>query len=496
MTPLFKGISLIFIAVVLAFSSSCKEDLDFSTSSADRLAFSADTLRFDTVFTAMGSSTRQIRIYNRNSKALKIESIEIADGKKFSVVVDGFRLNKISGNQYGLVNDVEIGAHDSLFVFVEVKIDPQDKNNPIFVNDSLIFNVNGNRQRIRFEAYGQDVKILRGKVIQRDTTLTGDRPFLVYDSLFVAKGAKLSLSPGVRLFFHDKAFCRVEGQISSKGTRFNPVVFRADRMDYLLPDLPFDLYSGQWGGVSIGTDSYENEMEYTQIRNGQYALQLDSSTVEKQKVRLLNCVFKNVTGAVLNAFNCKVEAIGCEFTNGGSDVVRLLGGQYEFTHCTLMSAYPFSGYNSPSALHLINYKLITSKKPVKWTNYPLDQATFNNCIIYGSRYTEINFDNKPNGYPIQDNPFNFHFDFCLIKASGEDDNDFVQTVWAKDPKFLNVNKDDKFIYDLRLDSLSAAVDKANLVNVTKSFYDMNGVYRLADSKPDIGAYERVKVNGK
>ncbi|MFZ4456982.1 MAG: hypothetical protein ACOYOT_12250 [Bacteroidales bacterium] len=486
---------VLFLAALFSVTS-CKEDIDFSTNPTDKLVFSSDTVRFDTVFTVMGSSTRQIRIYNHSSKALKIESVEIASGKNFSVVLDGFRLNKLNNSSEGIRRDVEIGANDSLFVFVEVKINPQDKNSPIFVNDSLVFRTNGNVQRVRLEAYGQDVKILRGRTFTSDTTLTGERPFLVYDSLIVAKGAKLTLQPNVRLFFHDQSFCRIDGQISSKGSMSQPVVFRGDRMDYLLPDLPFDLYTGQWGGVSISTDSYENEMEFTHIRNGQYALQLDSSTVDKQKIRLVNCVFKNVNGIVLNAFNCDVEAIGCEFSNGGADVVRALGGSYMFTHCTLNNAFPFGGFSSPTALHLINYKLISTKKPITWKNHPLNQATFNNCIIYGNKFTEITFDNKPNGYVVTDVPFKFRFDFCLIKANGEDDNDFIQTVWDKDPKFLNVNKDDKFIYDLRLDSLSAAVDKANLANVVKSPIDMNGISRLADQGPDIGAYERVKVKGK
>ena len=486
-----------FFLIVLFFAAlfsvtSCKEDLDFSTNPADKLVFSSDTIRFDTVFTVAGSSTYQVRVYNRSNKALRIESVEIGSGALFSAVVDGSRINKTTR----VLRNIEIDANDSLFAFVEVKINPQDKNNPIFVNDSLVFKTNGNVQRIRLEAYGQDVRILRGRTFANDTTFTGERPFLVYDSLIVAKGAKLTLQPNVRLFFHDQAFCRVDGQISSKGTMNQPVVFRGDRMDYLLPDLPFDLYTGQWGGVNISTDSYENEMEYTHIRNGQYALQLDSSTVDKKKIRLSNCVFKNVTDVVLNAFNCDVEAIGCEFSNGGADVVRVLGGNYEFTHCTLNNAFPFGGFNSPTALHLINYKLISTKKPITWKNHPIYDATFNNCIIYGNRFLEINFDNKPNGFVVTDVLFKFRFDHCLIKASGEDDNDFIQTVWDKDPKFLNVNKDDKFIYDLRLDSLSAAVDKGYLSHVAKSPFDMNGISRLADNLPDIGAYERVKVKGK
>jgi hypothetical protein len=482
----FPLLSLILLSSV----TSCTENLNFSTSTADKLTFSTDTVRFDTVFTSIGSSTRQFKIYNHSTKPLNISSIELkgAATSGFSVVVDGQR-----GPNF---TNIEIGAKDSIFVFVEVKVNPQNQNSPISIVDSLVFLTNGNQQRIRFEAIGQNVRILRGKTFDTSTTLTGELPYLVYDSIIVAKGAKLTIEPGVKLYFHNKAFCRIDGQISSKGTVGQPVLFRADRMDYMLPDLPFDLYTGQWRGVSISTDSYDNEMEYTQIRNGQYGLQLDSAAAIQTKIRLTNCKFNNVTGIVLSAFNCKMEANGCEFSNGGSDVVKLLGGFYTFTHCTLMSAFPFSSYNSPSALHLTNYKITSAAKPITWDNKPLTQATFNNCIIYGNRYAEIFLDNQPNGYPIQDNPFNYHFDHCLFKDSGTDDADFVESVWNKDPKFLNVNNDDKFIYDLRLDSLSGAIDKANPDFVANSLFDMNGISRRADGKPDIGAYERVKVNGK
>jgi hypothetical protein len=265
-------------------------------------------------------------------------------------------------------------------------------------------------------------------------------------------------------------------------------------LDNLFPDLPFDLYTGQWRGVSIATDSYGNEMEHTQIRNGQYALRLDSSTIDNEKIRLLNCKFTNVTGVVLSAFTCKLVAYGCEFSNGGADVVALLGGSYTFEQCTMVNNFiwPTSTYESPSALRLTNYKRTPDGA---WDDKPLKQANFRNCIIYGRKYLEINFDNKPKGYE-NTAEFVFNFNTCLIKASGEDDKDFIQTLWDKDPKFLCVNKNDNYRFDFRLDSLSEGMDKANLSYITNSLVDMNGVSRLIDGRPDVGAYERVKVKGK
>ncbi|WP_243347994.1 choice-of-anchor Q domain-containing protein [Parabacteroides sp. FAFU027] len=481
---LFSNIGFTLLAIIaLAFTFSCSSELDFSTNPADKLTFSADTVRFDTVFTSIGSSTRQLKIFNRGKKPLKIESINLAggDANGFSVVVDGQKGTSFS--------NIEIGAKDSLFVFVEVKVNPHDANNPILISDSLMFRLNGNTQKVRMEAYGQDVIILRGKTLKSDTTLNANRPFLIYDSLIVANTSKLNLASGVKLFFHDKAFCRIDGQISSKGTVQEPVVFRGDRMDRMLSDLPYDLYSGLWGGVSISRNSYGNEMEYTQIRNGMYALRLDSANTDNEKIRLLNCKLTNVMGTVFSAMNCKVTAYGCEFSNGGTDVVALNGGDYSFVHCTLENHFLYDNgafSSSPYALHLQNYKLTSDGA---WSFCPLVKADFLNCILWGVRSTDINFDNKPKGYAVNTD-FKYHFGNCLIKSDGTDDADFVSTIWNKDPKFINEGNNYKF--DLRLDSASVAIDAGDYGSAQVCPVDMLGHSRFADSKPDLGAYERVK----
>lgn len=484
MRSIFNILLFIITISLSGLFTSCNDDLNYTTNPNDKLHFSTDTIKFDTVFTTIGSSTRQFKVFNRSTKPIMIASIRLADASsnRFSVVVDGRRGTSFS--------NVEIGAKDSMYVFVEVKIDPNNQYNPLLVEDSLVFTTNGNVQRVRFEAYGQNMCLLRGRTLKNDTTFTKLLPILIFDSLIVDKSSTLTLEEGTRLYFHDKAFCRIDGRIVSNGSVSKPVVFRGDRLDNLFPDLPYDLYTGLWKGVSISTGSFGNMMKHTQIRNGEYALRLDSVAKGEAQttITLTNCRFNNVVGTVFATFNNRVDAYGCEFANGGKDVVALTGGNYKFVHCTFMNNFLFSTptYTTPSAVRLCNYKLITGNG---WDIFPLYKADFLNCLFWGRRSTEINEDIKKNNSAT--NPYNYLFSYCLIKANGTDDLNFVQTVWNKDPKFVNAGNEYRF--DLRLDTLSEAADKGYLGHLTNEcFVDMYGVNRLTtDGKPDIGAYERL-----
>ena len=144
--------------------TSCIDD-DFTTNPSHVLAFSTDTVAFDTVFTTIGTSTRSFRIYNRNKKSLNISSIKLADAEHsgFHINVDG-----MSGDNF---TNVEIRGKDSLYVFVEANIDPTNQDNPIFIVDSIVFVTNGVQQDVKLTAYGQDVIIKRGETFTTDTHL-------------------------------------------------------------------------------------------------------------------------------------------------------------------------------------------------------------------------------------------------------------------------------------------------------------------------------------
>jgi len=88
---------LLCLFVSLTFIVACNND-DFSTNSSLKLAFSNDTLRLDTILTGIGTSTRQLKVYNRNKESLVISSITLADGSNsgFRINVDGMKGSNFS----------------------------------------------------------------------------------------------------------------------------------------------------------------------------------------------------------------------------------------------------------------------------------------------------------------------------------------------------------------------------------------------------------------
>ncbi|MBQ3595979.1 MAG: hypothetical protein II981_11305, partial [Bacteroidales bacterium] len=150
---MYKYIWILILGITVAFAS-CKKPDEFSDDNSLKLAFSSDTITFDTVFTTIGSSTRQLMIYNNNTENLKISSIRLEGGNQsqFTINVDGE-----SGYDF---SDIEIYSKDSLYVFIRVTVNPDDQNTPFFVEDRLIFETNNNEQIVNLTAYGQNANYI------------------------------------------------------------------------------------------------------------------------------------------------------------------------------------------------------------------------------------------------------------------------------------------------------------------------------------------------
>ena len=123
--------------LTLFIVSSCKKDKLISDANG-KLSFSTDEVLFDTVFTTVGSTTKVFKIYNTFKERINVSKIFLALGSNSQ-----FRLN-VDGLSSATHSNIEIEGGDSLFLFVQVTVNPTGLNSPLLIKDSIIFETNGN----------------------------------------------------------------------------------------------------------------------------------------------------------------------------------------------------------------------------------------------------------------------------------------------------------------------------------------------------------------
>lgn len=445
---------------------SCIND-DIDSSPGLRLDFSTDTVSFGTVFTDLGTPTARLLVFNRNKKGVSISSIRFKNpDSNFSFNVDG-----VSGTEF---HDVEIRGEDSIYVFIECFISPDSSIEPVRVADQLLFTTNGTTQEVEVEAWGQNVRRLKGVRVESDMTLTPELPYVVFDSLSVEAGATLTIMPGTDLLFHDKARMSVRGRLLALGETGNPIDMRGDRIDNVLPDVGYDILAGQWQGVTFHKESFGNRLEFVDMRSTSDGLRIDScADLSQQKLTLVNSWLHNSQSNVIASSHAKVDAYGCVFSESPLAVVSLTGGEHRFVQCTIANNYLFSAVTGPNLLlrHCLPEDAAENKSP-------LMKASFENCIIYGL------------GNPISPGNLDGAEVFLrnvLLKADGKDDANFTDCIWNEDPLFYTVRSD--YYFNYRLKPGSPAIGKGNPEYVVPvCLYDIDGLDRLADGPPALGAY--------
>jgi hypothetical protein len=444
---------------------ACSNDDNFSSDGNLSLSFSADTIRFDTVFTNIGSPTQQFKIYNRNNQSLVISSIELMNPDK-----SGFRMN-IDGEKGTKLANVEILKKDSLFGFIEVTANTESEN-PLLIRDSIRFETNGNIQYLQLEVVGQDVYIWRGGRITADSVVTAKKPLLVCDSIVVDRGVTATFEAGAKVFFKSGASLRVHGTMNVGGTIAKPVVFRGDRFDKIEGNIPYDNVPGQWDGVYFYPESYNNLLKNINIRNAERGITFYPSDVRYKKATLINTIVQNTTQYGVLAGNCNISGGNCLFANSKGAALMLIGGEYSFLHCTIANYFGWSVRSSES--------LVVGND----SGMPLTKCGIINTIVYGSYAQELKLDSVP------DAAFDYQFINCLIKGSEIADSRFADIIWNADPQFEGLNPDGTYSYNFGLKNNSPAIGKANSAYSASLPFDLNGQSRLPN--PDIGCYEADK----
>lgn len=445
------------------------------------LKFSTDTLQFDTVFSTVGSATRSFKIFNTYDQPLLISSIALAGGSAsiFRMNVDGYPASSLS--------DIEIPANDSLYVFVEVTVDPNDDALPYVVEDSIIFTTNGNVQDVNLVAWGQNAHFHNAQTIINDTLWTNDLPHVIYNFIFVDEGATLTIDKGCRIYTHGYGGVYVQGSIKVQGAADSLVTFQGDRLEDFFKDVP-----GQWEGIFLLRGSTENEISYAKIFNSKEGIYLgarldpdqiftsedlpfyltDQPELTIDKTQIFDCQNNGIF-----SINSKIKATNILIYNVGlAATALLLGGDYNFRHCTMAS------YGSTYLSHQTSALIITDFYDfgIGVVVNDLTQGNFINSIVYGSiaEDGELILNNEGGAAT-----FNYLFDHCFLRT--DTTSDFIVNCSFTDPLFNNVGE-----RDFSPDSLSLLVNAGIEILSDPVTDDLLGEPRpFSSTLPDIGCYE-------
>lgn len=488
---------LLFILGILFTVCACRSDFETVTSKGD-LVFSQDTIFLDTVFSTIGSSTFQLKVYNKSNQDISIPSIQLGKGlsSKYRITVDG-----MSGNQGKLFQDVTLLAKDSLYIFIETTANAADANPTDFLyTDQIQFGSGANLQKVELVTLVKEAVLLfpqrlsngsketiplGNKTVEGfyldDTELhfTNQKAYVIYGYAAVPLGKTAVFDAGARVYFHansglvvgNNASLQINGRNSSTSQLENEVVFQGDRLQADYANVP-----GQWETVWLGEATGVN-IDHLTIKNASIGLLIQNNNGTSTNIR--NTQIYNSAHYGILAQNGKIVAENLVVNNAGEAALACTyGGNYTFTHCTFNNNWNTS---NQMAVALSNFKL----GAVPETN-ALSKATFNNCIIYGSYSNELELNKKTGA------AFEYQFNNCLIKMDSKSAAANPLYQFTNDPAHYNnilLNQDPKFQSSaknkLNIDATSAAFAKGNTSYLIP--FDILGTTRTLP--PDLGAYQ-------
>lgn len=462
-------ILLVVFALYLLALPSCKKD-SFITSPEASLHTSADTLKYDTVFTTTGSVTKSFKIFNDNNQKLRLSQVKLMGGSTSS-----YKMN-VDGVPTTEANNIEIAANDSIYVFVSVTINPTLNNLPFIVSDSILINYNGNNRYVQLQAFGQNANFLRNRVITTNTVWTNNLPYVILGSLRVDAAATLTIQPGCKIYSHADAPFLVDGTLITNGTKTDNIVFAGDRLDPDYKNLP-----AAWPGIYFRETSKNNVLRYTTIKNAYQAVVAEKpSPNANPKVILHQCIIDNAYDAGILCVNTSLQADNSLISNCGNNVVLNYGGDYNLTHCTVAGYSNYYVDHKDPVLFVTNYAVQNGNTLTANLN-----AVFRNCIFWGDNGfvdDEVSIDKQGN------TTFNVLFEKNIYRVLHDPGNSILtNNIKNIDPSFDTVDVF-KHLYDFRVTKNPTAPGINQGVG-TAFALDLDGNNRNV-GVPDIGCYEK------
>ncbi len=498
------------ILCCLVLWSSCRNDFE-TVASTGNLEFSKDTVYLDTVFSNIGSSTYNLKVYNRSNEDINIPSVRLGQGE-----ASNYRLN-VDGIPGRVFENVQVLAKDSIFIFVETTLDinnlPTNANDFLYT-DQILFDTGGNQQKVELvtlvkdavflypaqlsdgtvetlnlgvDENGEDVLIEGFFLDDTELTFTNEKPYVIYGYAAVPSNKTLTVEAGARVHFHNSSGILVAENGSMKVMGLpsndpeameNEVIFEGDRLEPSFSDIP-----GQWGTIWFTSGSVDNEFNYTTIKNSSVGILLVDSPLTLKNVQIYN----NANIGLLSRTGF-IDGENIVINNSGQSSLAIqLGGSYEFRHCTFAN-YWTNSFRSFPAVSLDN----TLETESDIFAFDLIKANFTNCIIYGNERREFSLNQNTGA------AFNFNFTNSLVRfedPTGEFDNeplyDFTNNALYTATKFnLDPVFQDTELNNFNIESGTSGAESIGLPGVGP-ILDLNGTPRgnSQQDPPDAGAYE-------
>lgn len=491
---------LISAIIILIVVSSCRKDFN-TIPNFGKLEFSKDTVFLDTIFSNIGSTTYNLKVYNRSSKSITIPEIKLENGinSKYRLNVDG-----LSGKKF---TNIDVLANDSIYIFIETTVDFNTITDPLYT-DKLLFDNGNNQQNIDLITLIQDAYFIfpsknstgiktitiddedtdiQGRFLTDDElTFTNQRSYVIYGYAVVPSDKTLTINAGAKIYFHENSGLIVDKKASLKinGTLNSKVTFEADRLANRYSKTP-----GQWGTIWMREGSIENEINYTIIKNGTIGLLIEGlNATSSPTLSIKNSEIYNNSSYGILGKNTHIIGENIVIGNAGqSSLACTFGGNYSFNHSTFANYWNYSIRQSPTVL-VNNYFTDIDNDGVKTDTKDLTAVNFTNCIIEGANNIEFILDKQDAtvfNYNIENSIIRFN-DFSNSFTNNEelnfeDGSHYKNIILNGTPNFKDVILN-KFIIGEKSD----AVNKAKPSTISE---DILGVSRLPN--PDIGAYQHI-----